>query len=69
LDLTEAGWAALQARLAPFAAWQAAQTGAAVAKLGLARVRALLAGSARRDIDALLARDKAFEPGRRYRLR
>jgi hypothetical protein len=60
-ELTEAGWAALQARLAPFAAWQAARQGAAAGKLGLPRVRALLAGSARRDIDALLARDQALE--------
>jgi hypothetical protein len=61
LELTEAGWAALQARLAPFAAWQAAQAGAAAGKLGLARVRTLLAGSARRAIAALLDRDKALE--------
>jgi hypothetical protein len=61
LELTEAGWAAVQARLAPFAAWQAAKAGAEAGKLGLARVRELLAGSARRDIEALLARDKSFE--------
>jgi hypothetical protein len=61
LELTEAGWTALQARLAPFAAWQAAQAGAAAGKLGLARVRQLLAGPARQEIDALLARDKAVE--------
>jgi hypothetical protein len=61
LELTEACWAAVQARLAAFAAWQAAQAGAAAGKLGLARVRQLLAGSARQDIDALLARDKALE--------
>jgi hypothetical protein len=61
LELTDAGWAALQARLAPYAAWQAAPAGAAAGKLGLARVRQLLAGSARQDIEALLARDKAFE--------
>jgi hypothetical protein len=61
LVLTEAGWAAVQARLAPFEAWQAAQAGAAAGKLGLARVRQLLAGPARGDIEALLARDKAFE--------
>jgi hypothetical protein len=61
LELTESGWAALQARLAPFCTWQAAQAGAAAGKLGLARVRELLAGSARRDITALLERDKAFE--------
>jgi hypothetical protein len=61
LELTEAGWAAVQMRLAPFAAWQAAQAGAAVGKLGLPRVRQLLTGSARRDIETLLARDKSFE--------
>jgi hypothetical protein len=61
LELTEAGWAAMQARLAPFEAWQAAPAGAAAGKLGLARIRQLLAGSARRDVEALLARDKACE--------
>ena len=61
LELTEAGWAAVQARLAPFEAWQAAPAGAAAGKLGLARVRQWLAGSARRDVEALLARDKACE--------
>ena len=60
-ELTEAGWAAVQAQLAPFAAWQAKKEGAAVEKLGLARVRELLAGAARADVDALLARDKALE--------
>jgi hypothetical protein len=60
LELTEAGWAALQARLAPYAAWQAAKAGAAVGPLGLPRVRQLLAGPARQDINALLARDKSF---------
>jgi hypothetical protein len=60
-ELTEAGWAALQSRLAPFAAWQAAQVSPAAGKLGLARVRQLLTGSARQDINALLARDKSFE--------
>ncbi len=61
LEMTEVGWAAVQARLAPFAAWQAAQAGAAVARLGLPRVRQLLAGSARGDVEALLARDRSFE--------
>jgi hypothetical protein len=61
LELTEAGWAALQARLAPFTAWQAARAGAAVGQLGLAHVRQLLAGSAQRDINTLLARDQSFE--------
>jgi hypothetical protein len=61
-ELTEAGWAALQARLAPYQAWQTAKAGGAVEKLGLARVRALLAGTARAGVNALIARDKALEP-------
>jgi hypothetical protein len=60
VELTEADWATLQARLAPFAAWQAAKKGVAVEKLGVARVRELLGGSARQDIAALLNRDKAL---------
>ncbi|HUC86136.1 MAG TPA: hypothetical protein VL970_13150, partial [Candidatus Acidoferrales bacterium] len=61
LELTEGDWAAVQARLAPFASWQAAQTGTPVAKLGLARVRQILGSPARQEIEALLARDKSFE--------
>ncbi len=61
LELTESGWAAVQARLAPFTAWQAAQPASAVGKLGQTRIRQLLTGSARADIEALLARDKSFE--------
>src|SRR5580658_8839479 len=61
LELTESGWAAVQARLAPFMAWQAAQPAGAVGKLGQTRIRQLLTGSARADLEALLARDKSFE--------
>ncbi|MGA2751471.1 MAG: hypothetical protein ABSG59_22115 [Verrucomicrobiota bacterium] len=60
-ELTDADWSALQARLEPFAAWTAAKTGGMVEKLGLARVRELLGGKARDDINALIARDKALE--------
>jgi hypothetical protein len=60
-ELTEAAWAALQARLAAYQTWKAAQAGGAVEKLGLARVRALLAGNARQSVNALIARDKALE--------
>jgi hypothetical protein len=60
-ELTEAGWADLQARLAPYQTWKAAQAGGAVEKLGVARVRALLAGKARESVNALIARDKALE--------
>lgn len=49
--LTEADWATLEAKLAPYAAWRAAKAGASVEKLGAKRVRELLAGGAK---DALL---------------
>jgi hypothetical protein len=60
-ELTDAGWAALQAKLAAYQTWQAAKAGGAVEKLGIARVRALLAGNTRASVNALIARDKALE--------
>jgi hypothetical protein len=60
-ELTEAGWAELQAKLAAYQAWKAAEAGGAVEKLGVARVRALLAGKARESVNALIARDKSLE--------
>lgn len=61
-ELTEADWLALLARLGPFECWQADKRGTAVEKLGLARVRQILAGPARQRIEELIARDKALEP-------
>jgi hypothetical protein len=60
--LTEAEWSALCARLAPFETWSTSKVGAVVEKLGLPRIQAILAGDAKAQIDALLARDKALEP-------
>jgi hypothetical protein len=60
--LTEADWRALQAKLAPYAAWMSAKAGAAVEPLGLARVRELLAGKAREDLLAVCAADAAIQP-------
>lgn len=61
-ELTEADWAALQARLAPYATWSAAKTGANVAKLGVARIREILGSKAKETIAALIADDLALEP-------
>ena len=61
-SITEADWAALNAKLAPFEAWSAGKVGATVEKLGLKRVREILAGGAKPKIDALIAKDKALEP-------
>lgn len=61
-SLSDAEWAALKARLAPFEAWQAQKAGAEVEKLGLGRVRDLLEGGFKADIEALIQSDKALEP-------
>lgn len=62
LELTEADWASLQAKLAPFDAWSSGKAGAVVEKLGVARVREILAAKAQEKVNALIAQDKALEP-------
>ncbi len=61
-ELTEADWAAVQAKLAPFDGWAAGKAGGGVEKLGLKRVREILGSKAKETISALLAKDKALEP-------
>jgi len=61
-ELTEADWAALQAKLAAFDGWNAAKAGAVVEKLGVKRVRDILAAKAQEKINALISKDKALEP-------
>ena len=61
-SLTEAEWTALKAALAPFEAWSSAKAGAAVAGLGIARVREILASPAAAKITELIAQDKKLEP-------
>lgn len=61
-ELTEADWSALQARLAPYATWSAAKTGANVEKLGVARIREILGSKAKETIAALIADDLVLEP-------
>ena len=61
-ELTEADWATLQVKLAPFDAWNSSKAGANVEKLGLARVKEILAAKAQEKINALIAQDKALEP-------
>jgi hypothetical protein len=60
--LTEVQWAAVQARLAAFQAWEAGKDGALVEGLGIERVRALLAGGARVGLSGLIAEDAARAP-------
>jgi len=61
-SVTESDWAALNAKLAPFEAWSAGKVGATVEKLGLKRVREILASEAKIKIGALILQDKALEP-------
>jgi hypothetical protein len=59
--LTASEWETIKAKLAPFEAHLAAKAGAAVEGLGVARVRALLAGRGRAAVEELIARDLALE--------
>ncbi|MCC7377257.1 MAG: hypothetical protein IT581_21525 [Verrucomicrobiales bacterium] len=59
--LTEADWATLKAKVAPFEAWTGSKPAVAVEALGLARIRAILATTAQADIGKLIAQDKALE--------
>ena len=61
-ELTETEWATIGAKLAPHGAWLGAKKGASVEKLGADRVRALAKGTARKDLEALLAEENAQKP-------
>ena len=61
LQLTEAEWATVSAKLGAYDAWAAAKAGAAVEKLGLKRLREILGTKAKETITALIAKDKALE--------
>ncbi len=58
-SLTAADWESLKAKLVPYEAWMAARKGERVAPLGAARVLALLSGTGKADVEALIARDEA----------
>lgn len=60
--LTEEEWRALNAKFAAYEIWLGAKTGTAIEKLGLPRVKAIVAGDVRAKLAALIARDKALEP-------
>jgi hypothetical protein len=61
-SLSNADWAAITAKLAPYDGWQATKAGVSVEKVGLKRLRELLAGKSKETITALIAKDKALEP-------
>ena len=62
LGLIEAEWVSVSAKLSAYEAWLAAKGGAAVEKLGLKRLRDILAGKSKEAITALLAKDREKEP-------
>lgn len=61
-SLSEADWNALKSKVAAFEAWAGAKAGASVEKLGLERVKALLAADQKTKLLALVAEDKALDP-------
>ena len=60
--LTEAEWKSVAEKLAAHGTWTAAKAGAGVEKLGLKRVRELLAGKAKANLLAACAADSAVQP-------
>lgn len=61
-SISESDWEAIETKFSPYESWMAAKAGAAIEKLGLARVRELLGGKSRETIAGLIARDQALEP-------
>lgn len=60
--LTETEWGELNTRFAAYETWLGGKPGSAIEKLGLARVKEILAGDGRAALDALVQRDRALEP-------
>ena len=60
--LTEAEWIALNAKFAAYETWLGGKAGSTVEKLGLPRVKEILAGKGREALAELVALDKALEP-------
>jgi hypothetical protein len=61
-SLTEAEWDSICGKFSAYDAWLAAKAGVLVEKLGLARVREILASKGKETIASLIAQDKAKEP-------
>jgi hypothetical protein len=59
--MTEVDWQLITRKFAAYDAWASAKAGATVEKLGLKRVRELLASKSKENILALIAKDKALE--------
>lgn len=60
-ELNQGDWTSLKMTFSPYEKWMAAKAGGAVEKLGLARVREMLAAKIREDLTGLIAKDKSLE--------
>jgi hypothetical protein len=60
-SITADEWETVRAKLAPYEAWLASKPATTVEKLGLPRIREILASKAKETIGALIAQDKALE--------
>ncbi len=60
--LAESEWATLVAKLTPYETWTSGKSGVLAAKLGLKRIRDILASPAQGTLTALVAEDKKLEP-------
>ena len=61
-ELSDAEWSTIKTKFAPYETWLGKKAGAAVEKLGIARVRELLSGKGKEALTALIDQDKALEP-------
>jgi hypothetical protein len=61
-SISESDWATITTTFEPYEKWLGAKGGAAVEKLGLGRVREILAGNSKEVLASLIAGDKALEP-------
>lgn len=61
-QLTESDWLALCGKLSAYNTWSAGKSGALVEKLGITRIREILAGDGKTKLAELIAQDAALEP-------
>ena len=61
-SLTADEWTAVCTKLGAYDSWFSSKAGAVVEKLGLKRIREILAGKSKETVTALIAKDKALEP-------
>ena len=61
-SLTETEWTALNTRFVAYETWLGGKAGSTVEKLGVARIKEILAGNGQAALAALVAKDRALEP-------